>query len=80
MSLVVFAHNYGEVQLPIFCFVNIISVLYITIVRPYKAKVTNIEDIINEIILTTILFLFFFFINKSSELDSSGRPYIVGWI
>ena len=79
MLLVVFWRNYGYIQLPVFSWVCIFQCIFILWVRPYRNCLTNAQELVNEFIWTSILLLFFFFIDDSTELDTSGRAYLVGW-
>ena len=55
----------------------IITKLYL---RPFKTVTLNIQDMIYEMVLLTITIIFANFRKTDTELKTSGKPHILGWI
>ena len=80
VTIVLSLHQKGVLQINLFMIV-IIGVLAFKIVfKPFKTKLMNIQDIIGYFLIFCILLAYYNLIDKSTELATSGRGYIVGVI
>jgi hypothetical protein len=78
--LVVFGESVNTLQLWIFAALWIIVLAFEILVQPFQHKSLNVQNIITEGLLLTLVFLFFGFLKKDTELITSGYGAVIGHI
>lgn len=76
--ILIFWWNHGFYQAWLFLLVWVLVLASKLILRPYNAPILNVQDILFEAILWTVLVLFITFSTQASELANSGKFLILG--
>ena len=80
VAIVLLLHERGALQVN-WCTIIVIALLIFKIIfEPYKSKLMNVQDIIGHFLILSIWITYYNMLDKSTELATSGKGYILGVI
>ena len=80
--LLAFSWNHGTVQNILFSISWVLILIWKFLSRPFESKALNFQEIVFELFLTIIMFIYFRFMNQETEFTKRGDPHVLGiiWI
>ena len=80
--LLVFSWNHGIVQNILFSLSWVLVLIWKSLSRPFENKALNFQEVIFELFVTWIMFIYFRFMGKDTELTQKGDAQVLGivWI
>ena len=78
--LVIFCGSSAIAQITIFSFWWLLVIAFKLAVRPFKRTTTNIQDIVSEFLILSVVLLFLRFLNEDTKLKTTGSAAAVGYL
>ena len=80
VSLIILCKNSGLLQTWVFGIFWILTLIFLLFTRPFSSKLSNIQEILFDLIIVLIVLIFLKFLDSSTEFVEEGIAAFFGWI